>query len=172
MQNSVFSELEVTSLFGCAYYLSAEQQGSKQSKESEKTPKPMTVYMGCVGAGKAEEEEGTWDALAVSLFSSAWFFPPSFPLSSIFAYNIDVVTAGKATTALLWKRLDCLIPGSLVCAASSPSHLSWKDSSDHHHRSLLCHPKRENKAASLKVLVSKVADSYEHPTASCTCTET
>lgn len=71
MQNSVFSQLEVASLTGCAYYLSAEEQGSEQSKESEKMP--MTVYMGCVGAGKAKEEEGTWDALAVSLFSLALF---------------------------------------------------------------------------------------------------
>lgn len=73
MQDSVFSQLEVASLFGCAYYLSAEEQGSKQSKESEKTPKPMAVYMGCVGAGKAKEEEGTWDALAISLSSLALF---------------------------------------------------------------------------------------------------
>lgn len=124
-----------------------KSKGSKQGKESEKAPKSTTVYMGCVRAGKAKEEEGTWDALAISPFSLVLF---SFPLCSIFAYNIDVVTAGKATAVPLWKRLECLTAGNLVCAASSPSHLSRKSSSNHHHRSLLCHPKGENKPADCK----------------------
>lgn len=85
---------------------------------------------------------------------SVWFISLSFPLCSIFASNLDVVTAGKATKVLLWKRLECLTTGSLVCAASSPSHLSRKSSSNHHHRSLLCHPKGENKPTRLKVLIS------------------
>lgn len=73
MQNSVFLQLQVTSLFGCAYYLSAEEKDSKRSKKSGKK-NTMAVYMGCGGSGKVtEEEEGTGDALAISTFRLSRF---------------------------------------------------------------------------------------------------
>lgn len=82
----MFSQLKVASLFGCAYYLSAEEQGSKQSKEREKPPKPMTVYMDCVEAGKTKEEKGHGMHLPSGYFP--WLclvYFSQFPTVSIFS---------------------------------------------------------------------------------------